>query len=136
MKEYNEELHNLQNEICSIHKGKRNIKTFTRTQDQNWSYSCKIIWTVSCQVGHLFIQQTASPGTLAIQRRCELQTLNDSKMSAGLLASITVTLLAAWVLVQIHTKLESCVSSSWLSRTSFSPFWKNYFPIVKHVLTL
>ena len=33
------------------------------------------------------------PGTLAIQRRCDEQTWKDSRTSAGLFASITVTLL-------------------------------------------
>ena len=46
------------------------------------------------------------PGTLAMQSRCEEHTGNDCSTSAGLLASITVTLLALWVLVQIHTSEE------------------------------
>ena len=50
------------------------------------------------------------PGTLDIHRTWELQTVKLSRMLPGWTASIMMTFVAEWVLVQIQTRLDN---SSW-----------------------
>ena len=52
------------------------------------------------------------PGTLAMQSRWDEHTWKHSSTSAGLLASMTVTLEMEWVEVQIQTREESSCSAS------------------------
>lgn len=73
------------------------------------------------------------PGTLAIQRRCDWQTLKASRISAGLLASITVTLLTECVLVHIHTKEENCCLS--FSSLCLSPSYNKTIWLTKATIT-
>ena len=55
------------------------------------------------------------PGTLAIQRRCDEQTWKDSRTSAGLFASITVTLLK-YVIALKYWQLGNIYKSSLSSK--------------------
>ena len=61
------------------------------------------------------------PGTLAMQRRWDEHTWKHSSTSAGLLASMTVTLEMEWVEVQIQTREESCWSAEAASAVNDSP---------------
>ena len=61
------------------------------------------------------------PGTLAIQSRWDEHTWKHSRTSAGLFASMTVTLEMECVEVQIQTREESCWSAEAASAVSDSP---------------
>lgn len=64
------------------------------------------------------------PGTLAMQRTWELHTVKLSRMLPGWIASIMITFVAEWVLVQIQTRLDN---SSWF----FNSFCCSYVYKVK-----
>ena len=61
------------------------------------------------------------PGTLAMQSKWDEHTWKHSSTSAGLLASMTVTLEMEWVEVQIQTREESCWSAEAASAVNDSP---------------
>lgn len=54
-----------------------------------------------------YVSALLSPGTLAMQRTCELHTKKLSKMFPGWLASMTIALVVDLVLVQIQTREDS-----------------------------
>ena len=69
------------------------------------------------------------PGTLAIQRRCDEQTWKDSRTSAGLFASITVTLLK-YVIALKYWQLGNIYKSTLSSKKDGI----NFFDIEKNKL--